>query len=99
MIQNRPGIGMCQGSPTVHAQGVQRVYRELLAKMGSEMYILREASLAEIKAMAGSILAEGIRRVREGKVNIEPGYDGEYGVIKIYQPQERETAKEQLVLF
>ncbi len=82
-----------------NAQGVQRVYRELLAKMGSEMYILREASLAEIKAMAGSILAEGIRRVREGKVNIEPGYDGEYGVIKIYQPQERETAKEQLVLF
>ena len=36
-------------------------------------------------------IAEGIRRVREGKVRVEPGYDGEYGKIQIFEEGEQKT--------
>ncbi len=34
-------------------------------------------------------IAEGIRRVREGRIHIEPGYDGQYGVVKVFTPEEQ----------
>ena len=40
-----------------------------------------------------------ISRMREGKVSIAAGYDGEFGVIKIYSEQEREKIEGQLALF
>jgi PHP family Zn ribbon phosphoesterase len=84
---------------TPAAKGVDELYFKLLSKLGNEMYILKDASLAEIEAVAGDLVTEGIKRMREGKVHIDAGYDGEYGKIKIFSPQERGTLSGQLTFF
>ncbi len=68
----------------VSSKRVQREYRRLLAELGPELEILLERSQDEIAAVAGSQLAEGIGRMRRGDVTRIAGYDGEYGVIKLF---------------
>ncbi|OQB16274.1 MAG: hypothetical protein BWY16_00077 [Candidatus Omnitrophica bacterium ADurb.Bin205] len=44
--------------------------------------------------------AEGVLRVREGKVDIKAGFDGEYGTISIFDAnQTPDKNEEQLKLF
>jgi PHP family Zn ribbon phosphoesterase len=43
-----------------------------------------DVPLADIQAVAGDRMAEGIRRMRAGEVSIAPGYDGEYGTVAIF---------------
>jgi DNA helicase II / ATP-dependent DNA helicase PcrA len=63
---------------------VQAMYFDMIAKLGPELPLLMNVSLKDIQSAAGDKVAEGMRRMREGKVIIEPGYDGEYGTIKIF---------------
>jgi uncharacterized protein (TIGR00375 family) len=63
---------------------------EAIVKHHSEFDILLELSEQEITTMSSSAIAQSITRVREGKVHIEPGYDGVFGKIQIYSPEERE---------
>lgn len=76
-------LGMTSASGRVKTQ-----YGELIRTLGPELYILREAPLEEIERKAGPCVAEGIRRLRNGKVEVNPGYDGEYGKIKILDKSE-----------
>ncbi|PIE32740.1 hypothetical protein CSA56_14225 [candidate division KSB3 bacterium] len=78
---------------------VQHGYESLLTKLGSELSILRDIPLEEIERIGGKILAEGIRRMRKGKVIAEAGFDGEFGVIKLFEKQERESLTAQLGFF
>jgi PHP family Zn ribbon phosphoesterase len=74
----------------------------MLHKLGNEMFILMEAPLEAIQKASNALIAEGIRRVRAGEVNIAAGYDGEYGTIKIFTPDERKAEvmnQDQLTLF
>ncbi len=63
-------------------------YENLVRDLGPELYILREASLGDIGQAAGALVAEGIRRLRSGKVDIRPGYDGEYGKVSVMSREE-----------
>ncbi len=63
---------------------VQEAYMRLLASLGSELKVLLEAPPADISAAAVPLVAEGIRRVRQGLVRISPGYDGRYGRVRIF---------------
>lgn len=78
-------------------QTVEREYMELVNKCGSEFNILLRMSEDELKGKLPQRITEGIIRVREGKVNILPGYDGEYGTVKIFSAEE--TGEKQLTLF
>ncbi len=82
-----------------NSQSVEKTFMEMLAKLGNEMFILREAGLDQIKKSAGTLIAEGIQRMREGKVNISAGYDGEYGKVHIFSEEERNAKEDQLTLF
>ncbi len=73
---------------------VQAEYRRLIAELGPELYILLEADLDKIKTAAGPTIAEAIRRVRAGKLIVEPGYDGVYGVVKIFSADELAPLKQ-----
>lgn len=63
---------------------VQREYRRLLAELGPEFEILRNIPPEDIRCAAGDRMAEGIRRLRNGQVECVPGFDGEYGVIRLF---------------
>ena len=70
---------------------VRRQYDEILAKLGPEFPILRELPIEEIRRGVGPLVAEGIRRLREGRVAWNPGYDGEYGTVKLFDRLEIDT--------
>ncbi len=73
---------------------VERGYDRLLAALGSELAILQSVPVEDIARTDSSLLAEAIARLRAGKVICEAGYDGEYGVIRLFADDElrRQTA-------
>lgn len=77
---------------------VEREYHELIKNFGSEFHILLEMEEAElVRALPGPI-AKGIVNVRKGNVEILPGYDGEYGKVKVLREEDKRVEK-QLSLF
>ncbi|MGC1214673.1 MAG: endonuclease Q family protein, partial [Micromonospora sp.] len=67
---------------------VEGKLNELIAALGPELEILTRTPLDEIGRVGGELLAEGIGRLRRGEVRRVPGYDGEYGVITLFDPAE-----------
>lgn len=78
---------------------VMSIYEALVSYFGDELSILMEVDESEIRRVSSERIAEGIKRVREGKVVVEPGYDGVYGKVKIFGEKEVETKKGQMSLF
>ncbi|MFI4988543.1 MAG: UvrD-helicase domain-containing protein, partial [Alphaproteobacteria bacterium] len=73
---------------------VERHYDRLIASLGPELAILQSVPLEDIARADSSLLAEAIQRLRAGTVIREAGYDGEYGVIRLFEKAElkRRTA-------
>ena len=78
---------------------VRAVYDRLLVEIGPELDVLRRAGLAAIESCGGPLVAEGVRRMRCGEVDIYPGHDGEYGVVSVFSEEERARLKGQGALF
>ena len=72
----------------VQSQRVRRLVEQLTARLGPELLILRDLPLEEIRRGGSPLLAEAIARLRDGKVRRQAGYDGEYGVIRLFEPRE-----------
>lgn len=83
----------------VNSKAVNKEYFGLLEKLGSEFTILMDSRLDEIERMGSPLLREAIGRMRSGNVYIAPGFDGEYGKIKIFEEVERKEIKGQTMLF
>ncbi|MFQ5709633.1 MAG: UvrD-helicase domain-containing protein, partial [bacterium] len=83
----------------VNSKKVQAQYEWLLSKLGPELRILQDLPLEEIAHTSSALLAEALRRMRSGEVHTEAGYDGEYGVIRLFEPAEREEFQRQLRFF
>ena len=54
------------------------------SRFGSELAVLLDAPEDEIAPLAGDRIAQGVSRVRDGDLQIEPGYDGVYGSVTIW---------------
>ena len=78
---------------------VTAIYEDLLARLGPEIHILLNASPEEIAPEGGPLLAEAVRRMRQNKVLRDEGYDGEYGVIHLFDQLEKKTLCGQTALF
>jgi len=65
-------------------------YDDIVKNVGPEIEILDTIPIDKIKAMAAPDVAEAIAKVRSGKVNAKPGYDGVYGVIGV---KDRESSQ------
>lgn len=77
----------------VNTKGVNNAYDDLIDKGLNEFSILLDLPIEQIKKQSSDMIAEGIKRVRDGKVIITPGYDGEYGKIKVFSDQEKSDQK------
>jgi len=78
---------------------VEEEYQNLIKKFGNEFKLLLEVSRQDLETTTLPEIAEGIIRVREGKVFVEPGYDGVYGKIRIFSKGEQKTLSRQGTLF
>jgi uncharacterized protein (TIGR00375 family) len=66
---------------------VEQVYESAIGALGPELQILERVPVEDI-ARADSLLGEAVARLRAGKVIREAGYDGEYGVIRLFEEGE-----------
>jgi len=83
----------------VNTKTVRKEYQNLINHFGSEFKILLEAPPGSIEAVSSPEIAEGISRVRAGRVKIKPGYDGQYGQISVFTQGEQKTLSKQKSLF
>jgi uncharacterized protein (TIGR00375 family) len=91
-------IASSTGNST-ESKKTQELYALMLRELGPEFTILRNTPVEDIDCAAGPCIAEGIRRLRERKVERIPGYDGKYGEIRLFDDAERDVFSGQSLLF
>jgi len=74
-------------------------YDTAIKKLGPELKILRTLSPGELDQSGIPLLGEAIKRMRKKEIHISPGYDGEYGRVKIFDEGERRQLLGQKSLF
>ena len=74
-------------------------YERLLLELGPELQILMDVPLSDIEDIGGPVLAEAIGRMRRNQVICEEGYDGQYGIIRLFSESEKEALTGQMALF
>lgn len=70
-------------------KSVLREYEKLIKTFNSEFNLLLNVPIKDIASATNEMIAEGVNRVRNGKLKISPGYDGEFGTVKIFEDSER----------
>lgn len=83
----------------VASKKVQSMAGSLTSTIGCELGVLIDADMRDLAAASTPEIAEGIRRVRQGELFIVPGYDGEYGKVRIFKDEERIAGRKQKGLF
>ncbi len=82
----------------VATKRVQTAYNELIDKVGSEFNILMHSSLDSIAQASSPQIAAAIDRVRRGEIHVVPGYDGEFGIVKVFKEGEDRGGVKQMGL-
>ncbi len=72
------------GIKTTSSKRVQAMYEKLIAEVGTEFEVLLDKPIDQIESGSTPAVAEAVRRMRAGQMSISPGYDGVYGVVKIF---------------
>jgi uncharacterized protein (TIGR00375 family) len=66
------------------SKSVQIIYQKLCAELGNELTVLVKAELPDLERVAGERVALAIMRARTGQVSVEPGFDGRYGTVQVW---------------
>lgn len=80
----------------VQTKTVQNQYQKLIQRFSNEFHILLDVPEQELEEFTLPRIAEGIKKVRKGELIIDPGYDGEFGKVKIFSSEETEKQQDQL---
>lgn len=79
----------------VNTKAVTQAYFDLINALGNEFSVLLDSPLRDIEKAGSALLAGAVEKMRAGDVQIAPGFDGEYGRIKILSKVERPSPKGQ----
>lgn len=80
-------IAEAQGIGSTQSKKVQEEFLKVIKEFKSEFNVLLDEPIKNIDKYDKK-LAEGIDKMRNGKINIAPGYDGVFGKVKIWQGME-----------
>ena len=81
------------------SKAVTALVAGLVDRLGPELDILERVPTDDIAKAGPPLLAEAIDRVRRGAVIREAGYDGEYGIIRVFTPDELRPSPATATLF
>ena len=76
------GVGSASGR-------VRNFYDKLLDRAGSELSVLTEWPVEDAERDGPPLFGEALRRMRAGEVKRVAGFDGEYGVVRVFDDEER----------
>jgi len=102
---NRPGYKMLVPLNQIFAealgvaktsQKVDSEYKKLVSALGGEIKVLTKVDLSEIAKISGPKVAEGVGKARRGELVVDPGYDGVYGVVKIWSGSESDKEEKRV---
>jgi len=79
----------------VNSKRVQEEYERIVKHVGTEFDVLLHIKKEKIAEVADEKVVEGIMRVRAGKLHILPGYDGEFGTVRVFTDEERMPSRRQ----
>ncbi len=74
---------------TTASQRVPEMYDKLYRELGAEIDILLKADVKDIERVADKQIAKTVSKVRSGDIVVDPGFDGEYGKVKIWSEEEK----------
>ena len=82
-------------SSTTASMKVKTLYETLCNSLESEIAVLLHTPIEKIASVGGGKVGEGVRKVRLGDIAIEPGFDGEYGKVAIWDQEKEKLAQEE----
>ncbi len=74
------GLGIVSRS----SKRVTEEYKKIIPACGSELDVLMHVPLGTLSSVTTPAIVEGIRRVRARELEILPGFDGQYGTVRIF---------------
>ncbi|MCM8794436.1 MAG: endonuclease Q family protein [Candidatus Omnitrophica bacterium] len=92
IIADSQGVG-------IQSKVVMQTYLYLVQSVGTEFEILVDLPESVLREKLPAKVAEGVMRVRSAQLEIDPGYDGEYGDVKIFSGEKEKTTETQMTLF
>ena len=87
-------IAQALGMKSRNSKQVQREYEALISQAGNELDILMNIEIEKLVQITKPRIAEGIKRVREGNLLIDPGFDGQYGKVSIFGDSEKKNSSQ-----
>ncbi|MDH4196267.1 MAG: endonuclease Q family protein [Candidatus Aminicenantes bacterium] len=78
-------IAEALGGKSSDCQSVWDVYFRFIREFGNEFRILSEVPVADLARVQPERVSQGIERMRRGRVKINPGHDGEFGRIRLFE--------------
>jgi len=78
---------------------VIHAWQSAISRIGPELNILHDLPIDVVRNSGSLLLAEAIERMRQGRVHRHPGFDGQYGRVTIFTPEERQKLTGQQALF
>ena len=68
-------------------------YERIVTQVGSEIEVLTKIPLDDLEGVLSERMLQGISNMRQGRITIKPGHDGQYGIIRLFSEMGQEKTK------